>query len=69
MRCRLEEPLKFLTGGSRESSAAAEAKLAALRERLATLYGNTARLSIGGRGGDNIVTLDIPHGHDDRDHR
>jgi len=56
-------------GGSRESSAAADAKLAALRERLSTLYGNTARLSIGSRGGDNIVTLDIPHGHDDRDHR
>ena len=57
------------TGGSRQSSAAADARLAALRERLDTLYGNAARLSIGSRGEDNIVSLEIPHGQDDRGHR
>jgi len=67
-----ERMLRFevaTAGGSRESSAAADAKLAALRERLSTLYGDTARLSIGSRGDDSIVTLEIPHGQDDRSHR
>jgi hypothetical protein len=49
------------SGGSRDASAAADAKLAALRERLDTLYGETARLVIGTRAEVNIVTLEIPH--------
>jgi hypothetical protein len=49
------------SGGSRDASAAAEAKLAAWRERLDTLYGETARLVIGTRADAHIVTLEIPH--------
>jgi hypothetical protein len=54
--CELET-----TGGSRDASAEAEAKLAALRERLDTLYGDAARLLIGSRTDSNVVTLEIPY--------
>jgi hypothetical protein len=57
------------SGGSRDASAAADAKLAALRERLDTLYGEAARLVIGNRGDANVITLEIPHAEDDGDHR
>jgi len=57
------------SGGSRDASAQAEAKLAALRERLSTLYGDAARLMIGSRDGANIVTLEIPHAENNGDHR
>ena len=49
------------SGGTRDASTAADAKLAALRERLDTLYGGAARLSIGSRADANVVTLEIPH--------
>ena len=49
------------TGGTREVSDAADAKLAALRERLDTLYGNAARLAIGSRGSARVIYLEIPH--------
>jgi hypothetical protein len=57
------------TGGSRDTSVAAEAKLAALRERLATLYGEAARLVIGSRGDASIVTLEIPYEQSHGGHR
>jgi hypothetical protein len=57
------------SGGSRDASAEAEAKLAALRERLDTLYGDAARLMIGSRDDANIVTLEIPYAQDDGGHR
>jgi LytS/YehU family sensor histidine kinase len=56
-------------GGSRDASPAAEAKLAALRERLDNLYGGAARLAIGSRDEADIVMLEIPHAEDDRGHR
>jgi hypothetical protein len=57
------------SGGSRDASADADAKLAALRERLATLYGDAARLVIGTRGDASIVTLEIPHDETNSGHR
>jgi Histidine kinase len=57
------------SGGSRDTSAAAEAKLAALRDRLGTLYGDAARLVIGTRADANVVTLEIPHAEDNSGHR
>ncbi len=56
-------------GGDRGAAAAADAKLAALRERLHTLYGGQAQLSHGSRGDIDFVTLEIPHDHDDGPHR
>jgi hypothetical protein len=45
-------------------------KLAGMRDRLHTLYGDAARLTLGSDEGHSIlVTLDIPHEHADRDHR
>jgi hypothetical protein len=49
------------SGGLRDASPAAQAKLAALRERLSKLYGSAARLVIGTRGDANTVTLEIPY--------
>lgn len=57
------------TGGSREVSDAADAKLTALRERLDTLYGNAARLAIGSRGDASVIYLEIPHEQNDSDRR
>ncbi|MFO1305547.1 MAG: histidine kinase [Burkholderiales bacterium] len=57
------------TGGGRDAGAAAAAKLAALRARLDTLYGDDARLAHGSRGDIAFVTLDIPHDHDHGPHR
>jgi hypothetical protein len=45
-------------------------KLAGLRERLHALYGEDARLTLGGDESHSIfVALDLPHEHADRDHR
>jgi hypothetical protein len=57
------------SGGWRAASPDPDAKLAALRERLATLYGDAARLVIGTRGDASIVTLEIPHDETNSGHR
>ncbi len=52
------------------ASAAAAGRLAGLRERLHTLYGTAARLTVGAGGAHpHLVILDIPHERADRDHR
>lgn len=66
--------LRFTLDAQGTSGAAAERaadKLAGLRERLHTLYGDTARLVLGGRDRALRITLELPYerADTDRDHR
>jgi hypothetical protein len=64
--------LRFELDGQGTTGAAAEhapGKLAGLRERLHTLYGDAARLVLGGRDPTLRITLELPYESADRDPR